>query len=240
MGEATSGRTASVETLQMHTGVFHDREYSFDSLGDFQGKTFIKYSNDDKMTDKWHVMTKIRTLEPLTVYIVKLVNDGLPWLADEGFMLSGYTGVAFSGVRSIRHKEWDETLLTTDHFGASSVHKKTYPAGTISIPGNNGGDGSFLIFLDRPGEEPAAPQYQRLAYGAANCPAGKEINTHAECELAHIALGLEVEPKWVGTLSSIPGLCSTREVDAGGLHHFHFNSQSVGTSRGDLAPVCKM
>merc|ERR1740125_51890 len=161
------------------------------------------------MTDKWHVMTKIRTLEPLTVYIVKLVNDGLPWLADEEFMLSGYTGVAFSGVRSTRHKEWDETLLTTDHFAASSVYKKTYPAGTISIPGNNGGDGSFLIFLDRPSDEPDATRYQQLAYGTANCPAGKQIDTHAECELAHIALGLVVENKWERTNEDIPGLCST-------------------------------
>jgi hypothetical protein len=46
--EATSGRTITVESLQMGTGVFHDREYNFDSLGHFLGKTFIKYSNDDK------------------------------------------------------------------------------------------------------------------------------------------------------------------------------------------------
>jgi len=44
-------------------------------------------------------------------------------------------------------------LLTTDHFAASAVYSKTFPAGTISIPGNNGGDGSFLIFLDKNGGE---------------------------------------------------------------------------------------
>merc|ERR1719329_1823819 len=163
--EATGGRTITVETLQTHTGVFHDRDYSFNSLGHFQGKTFIKYSNDDKMTDHLHVMTKLRTLEPLTVYIVKLDNHGLPWLELEGYTASSIEGVSFSGVRSTRHKEWDEDLLTTDHFAASAVHKKTFPAGTISIPGNNGGDGSFLIFLDHPspedrpctGPEPPAP-----------------------------------------------------------------------------------
>jgi hypothetical protein len=149
--EATSGRTITVESLQMNTGVFHDREYNFDSLGHFTGKTFIKYSNDDKHTDHIHVMTKMRTVEPLTVYIVKLESQSLPWLQAEGYERSSYTGVSFSGVRETRHKEWDSSLLTTDHFAAEAVWSKTFPAGTISIPGNNGGDGSFLIFLDRPG-----------------------------------------------------------------------------------------
>ena len=45
---ATTGRTITVESLQMHTGAFHDREYNFDYFGRFIGKTFIKYSNDDK------------------------------------------------------------------------------------------------------------------------------------------------------------------------------------------------
>jgi len=159
--EATSGRTITVETLHSHTGVFHDREYSFDSLGHFEGKTFIKYSNDDKMTDHEHVMTKLRTVEPTTVYIVKLDNHGLPWLQSEGYISSQYHGVTFSGVRSTRHKEWDESLLMTDHFVARGVYKKTFPAGTISIPGNNGGDGSFLIFMDRPTtEDEYNPQLQ--------------------------------------------------------------------------------
>jgi len=151
--EATSGRTITVETLQTHTGVFHDRSYHFDSLGHFTGKTFIKYSNDDKMTDHEHVMTKLRILEPLTVFIVKLDQHSLPWLAMEGYRPTSYTGVSFSGIRDTPHKEWDSSLLTTDHFAASSVYSKTFPAGTVSIPGNNGGDGSFLIFLDRPSTE---------------------------------------------------------------------------------------
>jgi len=151
--EATSGRTITVESLQFHTGVFHDRSYHFDSLGHFAGKTFIKYSNDDKVIDHLHVMTKLRTLEPLTVFIVKLDHHGLPWLEMEGYTPTSFTGVAFSGTRDTRHKEWDPSLLTTDRFAASSVYSKTFPAGTISIPGNNGGDGSFLIFVDRPSTE---------------------------------------------------------------------------------------
>jgi len=151
--EATSGRSITVETLELNTGVFHDREYNFDTLGHFQGKTFIKYSNDDKTTDYNKVMTKLRTLEPVTVSIVKLDDDEISWLTTQGYTRTQNTGISFSGVRSTRHKEWDESLLTTDNFAATQVWKKTFPAGTISIPGNGGGDGSFLIFMDWPSLE---------------------------------------------------------------------------------------
>jgi hypothetical protein len=440
--EATSGRSITVETLATHTSVFHDRDYNFDTIGHFQGKTFIKYSNDDKVTDHMKVMTKIRTLEPLTVYIVKLDAHSLPWLSGEGYTSSAYTGVSFSGVRATRDKEWDPSLLTTDHFDAFGVYSKTFPAGTISIPGNSGGDGSFLIFVDHPspddqydsnlqaywdsgicgahGEDhhwdwcgrshgncplevatdlcpsgtaelaafhgtgesnsytrdgcnymylaqyrcsphvptngeaefigcfvddgnrdlgdmvgtagdattntfalcrarcadhlymslqfggecfcsnsystaaqysqvdesecsgqngnaiepchsnsyncggtwrnavyqinhPAVQQYYMMGYGTgngapvgstgpghANCPEGKAIDTEEECEAAHLALGLEVAPKWAGTLGSIPGGCSTREINWGGQHHFHWNNQAVGSIRGDLSPVCRV
>ena len=40
-----------------------------------------------------------------------------------------------------------------------SVYSKTFPAGTISIPGNNGVDGSFLIFLERPSSTNGESQY---------------------------------------------------------------------------------
>lgn len=56
---ATSGRTITVETLQTPSGVFHDHDYNFVSLGHFQGETFIKYSNEDKMTDGLHILTKL-------------------------------------------------------------------------------------------------------------------------------------------------------------------------------------
>jgi hypothetical protein len=211
--EATSGRTVTVESLQTHTGVFHDREYNFDSLGSFQGKTFIKYSNDDKMTDHLHVMTKLRTVEPLTVFIVKLDHHGLPWLEMEGYTASAHTGVSFNGVRETRHKEWDPSLLTTDHFSASSVHSKTFPAGTISIPGNNGGDGSFLIFLDRPAgddtpiEEPVdnAPTGWRTLRENWNCmgtaSSGHDtshtgLTTHATCAAACYEDGHDIAAFW--------------------------------------------
>jgi hypothetical protein len=158
--EASSGRHTSVETLQMDTGAFHDRSYEFDALGDFAGKTFIKYSNDDKMIDEHHVMIKLRTTKPVTVYVVQVHDHTLAWLGRQGYTLSGLNGPAFSGVRETRHKEWDESLLEEYTFESTQVYSKTFPAGTISIPGNNvgqdsltehgGTDGSFLIFLDLP------------------------------------------------------------------------------------------
>ena len=41
----------SLSRLSTSTSAFHDREYAFGSLGYFTGKTFIKYSNDDTLTD---------------------------------------------------------------------------------------------------------------------------------------------------------------------------------------------
>jgi len=194
--ESTSGRTITVERLSTSTGAFHDREYAFGTdLGYFTGKTFIKYSNDDKLTDDLHVMTKIRTVEPLTVHIVKLANHALPWLIGQGFTPSVHAGLSFHGQRVINRNdvagEWEDTrhkefrsdtrnaehgwradptapngydlsqwnINTDDNFDLSSVYSKTFPAGTISIPGNNGGDGSFLIFLERPSSTNGESQY---------------------------------------------------------------------------------
>jgi hypothetical protein len=149
--ESTSGKVATVETVQTTTSVqvFHDRSYHFESLGDLAGKTFVKYNNDDKMTDHLHVMSKIRTTEPTTVFIVKQSTNALPWLHQEGFEHTQLTGVTFSGQRSTRHKEWDPALLTIDHFDASEVFSKTFAAGTVILPGNGEGDGAFLIFMEK-------------------------------------------------------------------------------------------
>ena len=112
---ATSGLTITVESLQQHTGVFHDRDNNFDSLAHFTGKTFIKYSNDDKFTDHEHVMTKIRTAEPLTVYIVKLEAHSLPWLQTEGYERLSYSGVSFSGIHSFEGISLDDYTDPATH-----------------------------------------------------------------------------------------------------------------------------
>jgi len=183
--ESTSGRQITLETLSVSSGVFHDRTYAFESLGYFAGKSFIKYSNDDKWTDDSHVMTKIRTTEPMTVHIVKSAQHVLPWLVTAEWTLSTHQGVTYHGSRAldegaaavaeewedIRHKEWDTQLNTDDHYDLSSVYSKTFPAGTIIIPGNDrtpegtndiggeGVDGSFLIFIEKPSATNGESQY---------------------------------------------------------------------------------
>merc|ERR1719443_550983 len=107
-------------------------------------------------------MTKIRTNAPTTVYIVRAAGTA-PWAVGHGFTQDhSLTGVSFKGQRAInragpasewqdtRHKEWDPSLNTEDEIPLTEVLSKSFPAGTISIPGNDGRDGSFLIFIDRP------------------------------------------------------------------------------------------
>lgn len=145
--EATSGRPVITETLQARSLVFPDRDYRFDSLGDFAGKTQLKYHNEDKLTDKDHVMMKIMVDEPMTVFIVLLSTKSLSWLDAQGYAPVSRTGVTYSGSKATRHTDWSG-VLTVDDFDASQVWSRTFKAGTISIPGNDGGEGGFLVFLE--------------------------------------------------------------------------------------------
>jgi len=216
--EATSGRTITVEHLQTSTGVFHDRQYyQFQSLGDFAGKTFIKYSNDDKLTDYDHVMTKIRTVEPMTVFIV--AHAQLPWMG-QSWTEESMTGVTFRGQREIvrgdvatewqdtRHKEWDASKNTEDDFSFEHVFSKTFPAGTISIQGNtvvdgDHSDGSFLIFVERPSE---TPTHVVMVDGCEN------QNTEVSREVVHIA---EARTASVRCCNDAGDHCDTEELQGG-------------------------
>jgi hypothetical protein len=153
--EATTGFYSTVETqTQVHSHVFVDRDYTFDSLGSFAGKTFIKMSNDDKYTPESHVQMKLRLPHPMTVYLVLLADHTLPWLTQEGWALNeDMEGVTYHGRRNTRHKEWSLgqgiiDVLPTDNFSANRIYSKTFPAGLVELRGNSGGDGSYLIFLD--------------------------------------------------------------------------------------------
>jgi len=146
--ESTSGRTIRVETPTTAISPYQDREgYTFDSLGDFSQTTMIRYSNDDKSTDDEHVMTKIFTVEPTTVFIVKLQEDSLPWLFPDYTLVTDRTGVSYSGTQGSRHTAFSG-VLTNSVFDANEVYSRTFEAGTISVPGNNGGNGGFLMFLE--------------------------------------------------------------------------------------------
>jgi len=177
--EATTGYTTTIETLSADSTVFHDRDYTFDTLGSFAGVTYIKMSNEDKHTALSHVQMKLRLPQPMTVYVATLKN--LEWLETDGWRLSAEQGPSYSGAHQTRHTEWaafatnhyhaphdgnpqwDVQLLTETHYGAigdatpSTVWEKTFPAGTVSMRGNNGGDGSYLIFVANPSSAPVPP-----------------------------------------------------------------------------------
>jgi len=155
--EASTGFQISVQrSLSVSDLVFHDRAYSVNSVGSFTGVTFIKMSNDDKHIDHSHVQMKVRLGKPSTLYVVKLTNHELPWLASGGWELTALEGVSYSGVRSTRHTDWSGTI-NEDHFGPGVVYAKTFTAGTVSMPGNSGGDGSYLLFLADPSSPPLPP-----------------------------------------------------------------------------------
>jgi hypothetical protein len=136
--------------------VFYDRQYTFDSLGSFSGHSFIKMSNEDKHIRHSHVQMKLRLPQPLTVYVAKLDDTSLPWLAAEGWEISSLQGVSYSGVRQTRHTDWSGELHE-DHYGPGAVYQKTFPAGAIELSGNNGGDGSYVMFVANPANPPQPP-----------------------------------------------------------------------------------
>jgi hypothetical protein len=147
--EATTGFTATIVSPAINSHVFNDRSYTFDSLGSLVHKSFIMMSNEDKHIRHSHVQMKLRLPWPLTVYVVKLDDAHLPWLQEEGWTLTGLEGVTYHGVRETRHTDWSGEL-DEDHYGPGQVYEKTFPAGVVELRGNNGGDGSYVIFVGHP------------------------------------------------------------------------------------------
>jgi hypothetical protein len=181
--EAFTGFTATIETPAVGSMVFYDRQYTFDSLGSFSGHSFIKMSNEDKHIRHSHVQMKLRLPQPLTVYVAKLDDTSLPWLAAEGWEISSLQGVSYSGVRQTRHTDWSGELHE-DHYGPGAVYKKTFPAGAIELRGNNGGDGSYVLFAAHPDNAPTPPAEEfdsRLSayWESGNCGVhGNDWNWH--------------------------------------------------------------
>merc|ERR550537_664285 len=151
--EATTGFTATVETPAVGSAVFYDRTYTFDSLGSFTGKSFIKMSNEDKHIRHSHVQMKMRLQHPSIIYVAKLDDTELPWLVAEGWTLTHLEGVTYHGVRETRHTDWSGDL-NEDHYTANQVWEKTFPAGAIEMRGNHGGDGSYVMFAAHPSNPP--------------------------------------------------------------------------------------
>jgi hypothetical protein len=144
--EPATGLTATIETPVLQSQVFTDREYIFDSLGSFTGYSYVKMANDDKQIRHSHVQMKLRLPQPTTIYVAKLDDSTLPWLEQDGWAVSSLEGVSYHGVRQTRHTDWSG-VLTEDHYGPGVVWQKTFTAGIVEMRGNNGGDGSYLIFI---------------------------------------------------------------------------------------------
>jgi hypothetical protein len=154
--EAMTGYTATIETPAINSQVFYDRTYTFDSLGSFTGHSFIKMSNEDKHIRGSHIQMKLRLPQPLTVYVSKLDDTELSWLEAEGWTLTHFEGASYHGVRQTRHTDWSGEL-NEDHYGPGQVWEKTFPAGVVTMRGNNGGDGSYVMFVANPANPPAPP-----------------------------------------------------------------------------------
>jgi hypothetical protein len=155
--EAMTGYTATIETPAVNSQVFYDRTYTFDSLGSFTGHSVIKMSNEDKHIRGSHVQMKLRLPQPLTIYVSKLDETELPWLHAEGWTHTGLEGVSYHGVRQTRHTDWSGNLIE-DHYGPGQVWEKTFPAGVVQLRGNNGGQGSYVMFVANPANAPAEPE----------------------------------------------------------------------------------
>jgi len=146
--EAMTGYTATIETAAMNSEVFYNRTYTFDSLGSFTGQPFIKMSNDDKHIRSSHVQTKLRLPRPMTIFVLKLEDTELPWLHSQGYTLqSNAQGISYSGFHGTRHKDW-ANVLHEESYETAQVYSKAFPAGTVEMPGNNGGDGSYVMFVE--------------------------------------------------------------------------------------------
>jgi len=165
--ETSSGLPATLETVTNGARVFHDREYTFKSIGSFTGIKMVKYSNEDKLISHDKVQMKLRLQQPMTVYIVTTLNQVLPWLNnDEGWTrVPALTGLEYSGPRMTPHKQWsaytfvdapdqipslplagsldqfDAIDKEDQHYGGGEVWEKTFPAGVVHLKGNGGGAG---------------------------------------------------------------------------------------------------
>jgi hypothetical protein len=170
--EAMTGFTATITSPAINSLVFSDRTYTFKSLGSFQGHDFIQMHNEDKHIRHSHVQMKMRLPQPLTVYVVKLDDTELPWLEAEGWSLTGLEGVTYHGTHETRHTEWSEELLVDTEYGPGKVYAKTFPAGAVELRGNNGGDGSYVMFVahpDSPPTPPASPMWSQHLQTRMKC-----------------------------------------------------------------------
>jgi len=236
-----TGFTATVETPATNSRVFHDRLYTFQSLGDLAGFSFIKMSNDDKRIQSTHVQMKLRLPQPLTVYVSTL--EEMDWLREEGFTLTHLEGPSYHGVHETPHTDWSGQAAS-NHYGPGQVWFKTFPAGTVELRGNNGGMGSYLVFVG-----PSTPWGKDYIYGTTGgntCPNGADVS-EAECLAAvqHLLPRGQAQGRTnlvAGSWGWVPPGCSVQSHFTHGRDGdwaAHYNRNSGGQNDGGYTPVCE-
>lgn len=63
--------------------------------------------------------------------------------------------MSYHGTRETRHTDWSGEL-TEHHYGPGQVWEKIFPAGAVEMRGNNGGDGSYVMFASTLANAPTA------------------------------------------------------------------------------------
>jgi len=185
--EAFTGYTATIVQPAVNELVFHDRTYTFDSLGSMghSGVSYIKMSNEDKHIRHSHVQMKLRLPQPMAIYVVKLDDTELPWLEAEGWTLTTLDGVSYHGTRETRHTDWSQTLVE-HHYGPGQVWKKIFTAGSVEMRGNNGGDGSYVMFASTLGNMPTeTPTRPPCVYALGDGIGGHETRIGEAVDTAH-------------------------------------------------------
>jgi len=164
--EATSGRAISTHkgicaSDIVGSKVFLDRDYKFTDLGGFKDSLFIQTSNNDKDMEHDRVVMKVNIPEPLVFFVVTQDTcpalSGIPWLMDGTWVeRTELDGPKYDGVHVTPWKEWKSglslppsTIPAEGPFGPGRVFSRTFAAGTVSMPGNGGGDGSYLLFIEK-------------------------------------------------------------------------------------------
>jgi len=251
--EAFTGYTATIIQPAIEELVFFDRTYTFESLGSFAGKSYIKMSNEDKHIRHSHVQMKLRLPQPMAVYVNKLDDTDLPWLAGQGWTLTDLEGVTYHGTRETRHTDWDADTLLDTTYGPGQVWMKIFPAGAVEMPGNNGGDGSYLMFATTLTDMPTAPTpppytgptWHYATPGTNGCPTTDVSEAECLAAVQHLLPRGQVQGRTTlvaGSWGWVPPGCSVQSHFTHGVNGdwaAHYNRNSGGQNDGGYTKVCE-
>mmetsp|Transcript_80560 Transcript_80560/g.139719 ORF Transcript_80560/g.139719 Transcript_80560/m.139719 type:complete len:144 (-) Transcript_80560:16-447(-) len=120
-----------------------DREYTFQSLGDFGKRPrmrYLKTSNDDKLTPASQMMWQLVARMPVTVGInfrsERHVTDtgASEWLQEGGWQRSSMASTVSTGYPNGPY--------------SGPVYFKVFEAGSIDLMGSNCEEGTYFVFIE--------------------------------------------------------------------------------------------